>query len=332
MITPGSNILVTGATGFVGSYVVRDLIDRGYRVTALRRRKTVPAYIAAHIFNDVHWIEGDILDPAAVEEAMQDADAVVHSAALVSFGAPLAALLEANTQGTANVVNAAIEKQVARFIHVSSVAALGRNDSLHVTEKQIWQPGPRNTNYAVSKHAAEMEVWRAIAEGLNAVIVNPSTILGYGDWNSSSNALFKNAYRQFPWYTNGSNGFVDVQDVSAAIVALMETNISGERFILNSENWTYRRLLDALADGFGKRRPHRLATPMLAGIAWRLERIKSWISGQRPLITRESAKVAQSRTEYDNGKILSALPDFSFRPLEKTIAEACKNYLAHLAV
>jgi dihydroflavonol-4-reductase len=310
MSTLNNTILVTGATGFVGSYVVRDLVQKGYAVKAIRRRNILPFYIDAMIVDKVQWIQGDIMDNGLLDEAMQETHTVIHSAANVSFSnKDHDKMLAINIDGTSNVVNAAIENNIKRFVHVSSVAALGRNKNIVVNEKQVWEDNAKNTNYALSKYHGEMEVWRGIAEGLNGVIVNPSTILGYGDWNASSNVLFKNAYNGFPWYTNGINGFVDVED-----------------------NWSYREILDALADGFRKKRPHLLATPFLAGIAWRMERIKTIFTGSKTLLTKESAKVAQGHTEYDNSKILGALPDFRFEPVKDTISRACEKYLQHLQV
>ncbi len=156
--------------------------------------------------------------------------------------------------------------------------------------------------------------------------MNPSTILGYGDWNGSSSSIFKNIYNGFPWYTNGINGFVDVEDVSRAIVALLESDIHSERFILNGDNWSYRYLFNTVADEFGKKRPWREATPLLGAIAWRLKMLKSLITGKKSLLTRQSAKIAQSNTRFDNSKLLKALPAFRFTPLEETIKKACKRY------
>jgi dihydroflavonol-4-reductase len=172
-----------------------------------------------------------------------------------------------------------------------------------------------------------MEVWRGMGEGLTPLIINPSTILGFGDWSHGSCALFKNAYRKFPWYTRGSNGFVDVEDLARAVVLLMESTVRNERFIVNSENWDYRRLFDCLADGFGKKHPTRDATPFLAGLAWRAEKIKSLFTGAHPMITRETAAIARKRSSYDNGKLLKMLPGFQFRPLETSIRDACSRYL-----
>ncbi|HEY4110472.1 NAD-dependent epimerase/dehydratase family protein [Puia sp.] len=322
-------ILVTGGTGFLGAYLIRQLLENGWAVRALRRGTALPAFIPAHIFDQVEWVAGDILDVIGLAEAMEGMDAVVHSAAKLSFSRnDRHEIYHTNIEGTANVVNLALEQNIRRFVHVSSVAALGRTGNGEtVTEKKSWEESKWNTRYAISKFRGEIEVWRGIGEGLPAVIVNPSTILGFGDWNHSSCALFRSAWQEFPWYTEGVNGFVDVKDVARAIVALLESDIRGERYILNGDNWTFRRLFGDMAAGFGKKPPSREATPFLAGIAWRKERIKSRFSGKPSILTRESARVAQSRTYFDNSKILAQLPGFQFTPLEKTIKEACGEYL-----
>jgi dihydroflavonol-4-reductase len=324
-----TKVLVTGGTGFLGAYVIKEMVQKGFAVSVLRRSNKLPAFIASKIFNDVSWIEGDILDVTVLEEAMEGVDIVIHAAAKVSFSSSQkAALFQTNIEGTANVVNAAIACQVPRLIHISSVAAIGRtkNGDL-VNETKQWVDDKRNTNYAVSKHLAEMEVWRGVGEGLSAVIVNPSTIIGFGDWNASSSTIFKSVYQEFPWYTEGINGFVDVEDVARLIVMLLETGVESERFILNGENASIHKLFDLIADGFGKKRPTRKATPMLSGLAWRTEKIKALLTGKAPILTRESAKIAQQSTHYDASKIKNLFPDFSFTPLEKTIASACKSYL-----
>ena len=241
-------------------------------------------------------------------------------------------MLHINIDGTANVVNAAIAHNIKRFVHISSVAAIGRTtDGEQVDEKKQWQPSHLNTGYAVSKYQAEIEVWRGIAEGLPAVIVNPSTLIGYGDWNKSSCALFKAVYKEFSWYPTGINGFADVEDVAKIVVMLMESNITAERFILNNENWPLRKLFDVIADGFGKKHPTREATPFLAGIAWRMARLKSFFNHEAPVLTAESARVAQTKTFFDNSKIAHFLPGFHFTPLAQTIKKACSHYNVKLA-
>lgn len=322
-------VLVTGGTGFLGAYVIRELVEKGYAVRAIRRNDNLPAFIPAGILQGVDWITGDVLDVMGLEEAMEGVDGVIHAAAKVSFaGKDRGELFRINVEGTANVVNAALMRDVPRFVHVSSVAALGRTGQGEtVAENKVWEESKYNTSYAVSKFRGEVEVWRGMGEGLQAVVVNPSTILGFGDWHSSSCALFRSVYNEFPWYTEGVNGFVDVTDTARAIVGLLDSDVSGERYILNGDNWTFRRLFETIAAAFGKRPPSREATPFIAGIAWRTARLKSLFSGQPSVLTRESARVAQSSTYFDNRKILTQVPGFRFTPLEETIRNACNAYL-----
>ena len=322
-------ILVTGGTGFLGSYIIQQLVEQGYNVRAIKRNSSrLPFYISADILNKVEWVDGDVLDVFSLDDAMKGIDIVIHAAAIVSFHQSDKLLMtQTNVDGTANVVNLALENNIRRFIHISSVAALGRTKNGEiVTEKKEWTENNINTAYAISKHKAEMEVWRGIGEGMDAVILNPSTILGFGDWNHSSCAIFKTGYNEFGYYTEGVNGFVDVTDVAKAVVLLMQSTVSAERFIISSENWSFKKLLDSIADGFQKKKPNTLATPFIGAIAWRLEKIKALFKNGKPMLTQESAKVAQSKTFFDNSKILAALPNFQFSSLEKTITESCAKY------
>lgn len=325
-------VLVTGGTGFLGAYVIHELVEKGYSVRSIRRNNHVPAFIPPATWNKVEWIHGDLLDVICLEEAMEGIDAIIHAAGKVSFNKnDRDKIFSSNIDTTTNVVNIALEKNIKRLIHVSSVAALGRTGNQeHVDEEKKWTPGKWNTTYAVSKFHSEVEIWRGIGEGLSAAIVNPSTLLGFGDWNVGSCALFRNVWHEFPWYSEGVNGFVDVSDVARAVVCLLQTDTVGERYILNGDNWTFRHLLNSMADAFGKKRPSKEATPFLGGIAWRMEVLKSKLTGKAPVVTRESARIAQSRTYYENSKFLQLLPGFQFTPLEETIKKACRSYLNNL--
>lgn len=321
-------ILVTGGTGFLGAYIIKELIDKGYPVRALRRSRKLPFFIPSQIFDKVEWVNGDILDVVALDDAMQGIDAVIHSAAIVSFNKKdRGEMYRVNVEGTANVVNVALENNIRRLVHISSIAALGRTSSGdHVNEEKSWVESPLNTHYAISKKKADMEVFRGIGEGLNAVIANPSTILGFGDWNNGSASIFKRIYKQFGWYTTGVNGFVDVEDVAKAVVLLMESGISEQRFIINSENWEFQRLFNTIARGFNKKPPSKHAGPFLSNFAWRMEKARSYFSKYKPLLTRETSRIALSKTYFHNDKLLSILPGFSFTPLEESILKTCKKY------
>ena len=323
-------ILVTGGTGFLGSYIIKELVEKNHPVRAIRRSTSkLPFYIPKEIFGKVEWVEGDVLDLISLEKAMNGVDKLIHSAAVISFLKKEKKWMhQVNVEGTANVVNIALEKNISRLVHVSSVAALGRSVSgAKITEEKKWLDSKLNTHYGISKQKAEMEVWRAMGEGLNAVIANPGTLLGFGDWNTSSCRIFKNVYEEFPWWTEGINGFVDIEDAARAIVLLMESNITEERFIVTGDNWSFRQLFNSIADEFGKKHPHRKATPFLASLAWRLEKIKSLFKGTNPLLTKETARLAHTSSFFQNDKLLKALPGFSFTPLQETISKACKKYM-----
>ena len=329
LIKGGANkVFVTGGTGFIGSYIIKNLVEKGHSVRAIRRTVKTPFYIPAEVFNKVEWVNGDILDVVSLTDAMQGVDAVVHSAAIVSFSKKeRQEMYHVNVEGTANVVNAAVENKIKRFLHISSVAALGRTIKTEtVNEKKKWEENKNNTHYAISKHHSELQVWRGFAEGLEGVIINPSTVLGFGDWHQSSCAIFKNAYKEFPWYTKGINGFVGVEDVGEATVQLLFSDLTQRRYIINAENWSFQQLFNTIADGFHKIHPHREATKTMGEIAWRLESLKEIFTGKKALLTRETAKVAHSKTSFDNAALLKDLPNFQFNHLEKVIIRACEKY------
>lgn len=325
-------VLVTGGTGFIGSYIIKNLVEKGHSVRAIRRSPKLPFYIPKEILNKVDWVDGDILDIVSLNDSMKGINAVIHSAAIVSFSKKnRQQMYQVNVEGTANVVNASIDNNIKRILHVSSIAALGRivKPAL-VKEEKKWEENKNNTHYAISKHHAEMHVWRGFAEGLEGVIINPGTVLGFGDWHQSSCAVFKNVYKEFPWYTTGINGFVSVDDVAETAVQLLFSEITQKRFIINSENWSFQQLFNTIADNFHKKRPHKEATKTIGEIAWRLEWLKEIFTGKKALLTRETAKIAHSKTSFDNSAVLKILPGFQFTSLEIVIKNSCEKYLEAL--
>ncbi|MBC9931614.1 NAD-dependent epimerase/dehydratase family protein [Chitinophaga qingshengii] len=321
-------ILVTGGTGFLGSYLIRSLVAAGKPVRALYR--TAPSPRLQDLSGKIEWIQGDILDVCVLEDAMQGVTQVYHCAAIVSFQPGNADnLMKINVEGTANVVNMALDAGVKKMVYVSSVASIGRaKEQAAIDEDCEWEESSNNSRYSISKFQGEMEVWRGIAEGLDAVIVNPSIILGAGFWDEGSGTLIKNAWKEFPYYTEGVNGFVDVHDVVKAMIMLMDSSVSGERFILSADNWGYRQLFTTMAHALGKKPPHIAAKPWMAAIVWRLEKLRGMFTGKQPLVTKETARTAQLKVYYDNQKIKNTLPDFHFRPLEETIQEIAAAFLA----
>jgi nucleoside-diphosphate-sugar epimerase len=262
-----------------------------------------------------------------LEEAMQNVTQVYHCAAIVSFNPKQKnELHKTNIEGTANVVNACLNAQVQKLLFVSSVAALGRiREDKPIDETMNWTEETSNSEYGKTKFLAEMEVWRGIGEGLNAVIVNPTIILGNGDWNKGSSSVFKSVYNEFPWYTEGTTGFVDVLDVVEAMIQLMNSNIVAQRFILSAETSTYKDLFTLIANAFNKKPPSKLVTPFIAAVVWRLEAFKAKFSGKQPLLTKETAKTAQAKVSFNNQKLLQYLPSFSYTSLPTSIQRICKE-------
>ena len=315
--------MVTGGTGLVGSHLLRKL-----SATHIKTKALYHSQIPDIEYPDVEWVPGDILDITSLEDIVQNVAIIFHCAAIVSFNPKKKnELFQTNVEGTANVVNAAIDAGIKKLVYVSSVAALGRQSTPGemIDEKAAWNEKEENSQYAKSKYAAENEVWRGIGEGLNAVIINPSIILGGGDWSKTSTEIFKTVYDEFPWYSEGMNGFVDVEDVVTAMLLLSESDINAEKFILNGTNATYKQVFDLIAKGFGKKSPHKKITPFFAGVVWRLKAVKSIFTGRSSMVTKETAETALSSIKYNGSKITKAFPQFQYTALEDTIARVCKE-------
>jgi nucleoside-diphosphate-sugar epimerase len=316
-------ILVTGATGLLGSHLVTALVQQGKSVRALYR-SAIPTIKGGDL---VEWMQADILDVIALEAAMLGIEQVYHCAAIVSFNSKNRdAVHHTNIEGTANIVNAALDAGIQKLVFVSSVAALGRiREGSLINETMNWSDETSNSEYGKSKYLAELEVWRGIGEGLDAVIVNPVIILGPGNWNKGSSGIFKSAYNEFPWYTHGSSGFVDVLDVVSVMMQLMDSTITAQRFIVSAENTGYRNIFTMIANGFGKRPPNRKVSPWMAEIVWRLEGVKALFTRKEPLLTKETTRTARAIVNYDNSKLLKALPNFKYRPLNDSIQRICSE-------
>lgn len=314
-------ILVTGASGLVGSHLVTQLVKEGKQVRALYR-SSVPVTKSA---DKVEWVRGDILDVVSLEEAMTDVEQVYHCAATVSFNPKKKAqLYQSNVEGTANVVNACLNAGVRKLLFVSSVAALGRiREDKAINETMNWSEETSNSEYGKTKYFSEIEVWRGIGEGLDAVMVNPVIILGAGNWDNGSSAMFKSAYNEFPWYTEGTGGFVDVSDVVKAMILLMESTVSAERFILSAETISYREVFTQMANNFQKKPPHRKVTALLAAVVWRVEAFKAMFTGKDPLLTKETARTAAAKVRFDNEKLKQFFPDFQYKPLNDSVKRIC---------
>jgi len=331
-------ILVTGGTGLIGSHIILDLIREGHQVRALKRPHSDTAFIKQVFehyledpevfFNKIEWVNGDILDVLSLDESINGVDYVYHSAALVSFEPGMRKRLRVlNEKGTANVVNACLNHSVKKLCYISSIAALGRPEEGqdHIDETLKWKASKYNTNYAISKYAGEREVWRGIAEGLNAIIVNPSIVLGISNPYKGSTRIFRSAWKGLRFYPPGINGFVDVEDVSKASIGLMKSDIKNERFILNGFNITYRELFTKIAIELDKKPPSVETSRWMLEAAWMFEAVKSLITGKKPLLTKETARTSGNRFIYSNSKVREAI-GYEFKDFDKTVAELGRYY------
>jgi dihydroflavonol-4-reductase len=315
-------ILVTGGAGLVGQELIQQLVQLGKQVKVIYNKTSLsinhPNIIATPC---------DILDVAALEGAMQGVTQVYHCAGLVSFSpSDERKLFNINVQGTANIVNACLYANVQKLIHVSSVAALGRiRPNEPVDETMYWTEETSNSKYGQSKYLGEMEVWRAVAEGLQANVVCPSIILGCGNWEEGSTKLFKTAFDNFPWYSEGITGFVDVVDVARAMILLMEKDIVNERFIISAENKSYKDILHSISKHFNKKIANKAVTPFLSELAWRAAAIKAFFTGEKPLITKETALTALTKVYFNNSKLLQQLAGFRYSNLDDSIKKICQQ-------
>ena len=316
-------IFVTGATGLIGSFISRRLISDGYQVRALRRSHSSMALVA-DIKEQITWVEGDILDTAGLTEQLEGVSGVIHCAALLSYDSrDEAKMHKVNVEGTANLVNISLLKKVDYFLHLSSVAAVGKEKgATQVDESHKASVDEFTTAYARSKYLAELEVWRGISEGLPASIINPSLVLGPGQWNQSSTKIFKYIMDEHRFYVDGTANYVDVRDVATIAVRLLNARITGERFIVSAGSIGYKALFDLIAQSFNKKPPTTLAKPRLIRMASIVDGLKARITGQPPLITDELRHVAQNTHTYDSTKIQQAA-HITFNPLVNTVRWCC---------
>lgn len=332
-------ILVTGGTGLVGTHLLYDLSQSGKRVRALKREQsnisTVKKIFSHYtsdgesLFKNIEWVDADLSDVYSLMDIMDGVTEIYHCAAMVSFRKKdEMGMMKINVEGTANMVNGALAKGVKKFCHVSSIASLGKTEhNEDISEEIFWKSSPNNSNYAISKYAAEREVWRASEEGLNMVVVNPSLIIGPGNWQQSTCNMFSTGFKGLRYFTEGTNGFVDVRDVSSLMIKLMESQITNQRFVLNGENTSFKYFFDIMHESFEKPRPSIKAGKFLSGFAWRMEKLRTGLTGTNPLITKETARAAQQKISFSNKKILQTFPDYQFISLEKSVKDTCDIFL-----
>ena len=312
-------VFVTGATGLLGSFICKDLLEKGYQVRAVKRKNSALTLIN-DIADQIDWVVGDMDDTVFLEEALKGVKSVIHGAAIISFDKrDEKAMYHTNVQGTADLVNICLKLGIKKLLHISSVAAIGRKKGqVFIDENDRWEGTAYDSVYARSKHLSELEVWRGGQEGLEVKIVNPSVILGPGLWKKGSTSVFKYAYDEKKYYPSGTVNYVDVRDVSKAVIQFLESDIHGERFILNAGTVSYLEFFTAIAQAFGKKPPRKQTSRFLLSVAVFLEYIRSRITGKTALITSDTAKLSQMKFQFKNDKVKEAL-GFEFTALEDSI-------------
>jgi nucleoside-diphosphate-sugar epimerase len=330
-------ILITGGTGLVGSHLLYHLCLVNKEVRAIHRRssdlnsakKVFSYYGGEHetLFRKIRWVEADLLDLVALEKAFEGVEQVYHCAAMVSFvSSDYQKMRKVNIEGTTNVANLSIQFEIKKICYVSSVAAIDNTAQQNmIDEADNWSSTEDKSGYAITKYGAEMEIWRASQEGVPVVIVNPGVILGPGFWHTGSGTMFSRIDKGMPFYSNGLTGFVDVKDVVSIMISLMESTIVGERFILVSENLTYREVLFQIAAALKKPKPRIRINKWMAEFIWRFEFLKSKITLSPPLLTKHTARSSVSTRAYSSQKVIETL-DWKFTKIEDCIDRVVHNY------
>lgn len=326
-------IIVTGGTGLLGGHLIWFLLQKHERVCAIKRstsslkgiRKIFSFYTGdtETYFQRIDWKDADIQDEGELSKIISQGDCVYHCAAVVNLSSSSNEILETNIQGTKKIVKVCLQNKVAKFCYVSSIAACSGDGSLGMIDESVsWIDSSKKSAYSRSKYFSEQEVWTGISHGLNAVIVNPGVILGpYGSVSGSAE-LFERVRSGMPVYTTGGTGYVDVRDVVKPMIALMESEICSERFILVSENLNTKFIFDHISAGFGKRPPFiKLDLPVLKLMGLLVEMVFKVIPGNPPF-SRSLAESACKRESYSSAKIKNAL-QYEFIPISQSIKEIC---------
>ncbi len=325
--------LVTGATGLVGSHVLLALLQQGQSVIAMKRStsdvkevETVFSYYTSEykeLYKKIIWREADLNDALGFDELLKDVTTVYHCAALISLNNNnREQVMRSNVEGTANLVNACLLNKVQNFCFVSSIAALQNKDiKTDVDESVFWKSSPDQDVYSLSKYLAEQEVWRAIEEGLNAVIVNPGVIIGPGNWGRGTGQLVSLSAQGVKFYTEGVTGFIAAEDVANVMVALINKKAFGERFILVENNYSFKHILQKIHAELSQPIPKINAGKTFLTLG----RIFSFLLPAGQKISSSTVSTLLSKTTYSNQKLRSYL-DYKLKTIDECIVFTSKCY------
>lgn len=320
----------------VGTHLLFHLLKKGLSVRAIHRAgsnlekvEEIFSYYdnrPKEYFNKIEWVEADINDIPALEVAFRNISRVYHCAAFISFDpGDYKQLKKVNEEGTINIVNLCIANKIEKLCYVSSIAAIGKSpDGSITTENNEWNDSGVNV-YAVFKHLAEMEVWRAAQEGVPVVIINPGVILGPGFWFRGSGSLFRIAAKGSKFYPPGATGFVTVNDVVQIMTLLMDSDITGQRFIVIDKNLKYKEVLSNIAREFGKPTPKIEIKFWQLNLLWRLDWLRSKLTGKRRILTKENVISFRHPQMYSNRKVLGML-NFEFELMAETVYFTCNRF------
>lgn len=329
-------ILVTGGTGFIGGHLLTELAKGDVPVRAIKRKQSSATHTenlfnylfgaeGKTMFQKIKWVDADIMDIYSIEEAMDGITEVYHCAAEVSLRDEDAdGVIRPAQAGTENMVNAALTKGIQKFCHVSSVAALGLPANGNIINEDCFDEFSfTNSPYAIGKHLAEAEVWRAGAEGLNVAVISPSIVLGpWTEMHKGSMGLFSFVNKTSKMYTGGKMGYVNVKDVVAIMLRVMKENRFNERYITSAENVSFLEIYSTIAKSLGKPLPSfKLNSFMLKAFAL------FYNIGNKNKISSTMIEHATSEHLFTNKKVTDALGGYTFVPVKDTIEQTAKFYL-----
>lgn len=329
-------VFVTGATGILGRVIVLELLKKGKSVRASKRptsnlnevKHSLKFYTENpdDFFNKIEWVDIDFDDIDSLVQALKGVDEVYHCAAKVSFHPKdEKEMYHTNIKGTENLLFACDGSDVKKFLHVSSVAVLdGFNEKGELDEESDFNPKIEHPAYAISKHLSEMEVWRASAEGLNTVIINPGIIIGSGNWNQSSGELFSTFVDNNFTFSGGSS-YVDVRDTAKIAIELMEKNVFGERFILVSENKRYAQTAKMVRGTLGLKEA-KIVSRTLLNVGRMANTFFGWLIPQLRIVTRSNIESITSFNTISNQKIKERL-GYQFISVQESVDFHLAHYI-----